>query len=293
MKALLDVPESLLELLSGDAADVPLKGGDGEGVPADVVEVIGRKGGLVVEVPHSRDRHVPDGIVVRPGFLEGAVDPFVKVTPVVAVEGEVIIVQEIGAPAASGSGQGGFRDHSVAFQQHWRGEQGRYGARPHFAGEEVHPAERSPVGQLHLGHVPGSVGFRVGIQVHHFGRPGDRSVGIGVMGMKDDGEFSPLEACGGHAGADADEGLPFFQVQDVAAGQGVQALRIENPVVGGIGGGPGTEGIGPALVELGRGNGAPGKGSKEGKNPSHTRYKTNIFCLILPNLSNETENENA
>ena len=189
-----------------------------------MLQVIGRKGGLVIEIPHARDGHVSDGIVVRTGFLVGTVHPFVPVAPVAIVEGEVVVVQEIGVTPAAGGRKGRFRHDCVPFQERRRCIKGAYRAGPHFSHEEVDPSERTPVSQLHLrymaglvggklrhpGKREGAVGLGVGIKVHPFRRPGHGAVGVGIIGMQDDRCPTPLQVTRGHPGALSHQRPPFF-----------------------------------------------------------------------------------
>ena len=292
MEAFHDALPGLFEGLPGDAADIALQRSDGKGLAGDPVEVIGREGGLVVEISHAGDGHVTDRIMVRTGFLEGSVHPFVPVAPVAVVESEVIVVQEVAGPPAAGGREGGFRDDGVAFQQRRRWEKGADGAGPHFAHEVINPTERFPVSQLHLGDMAGfmdrqlcrpgqgdgAIGFGMRVQVHPFRRPGYGSVGIGVEGVQDDRCPAPLQAAGRHAGAPPHDGLPFFQVQKVGPRQGVQAVRIDDAVVVRPHGGPAAERVGSVLVELGR-RGRPGQqggGKQKGPQALHTA-KLTIF----------------
>ena len=282
VEAFLDFPEGLFEGLAGDAADIALQRGDGEGFAGDAVEIIGRKHRPVIEIAHSRDGHIADGVIVRSRVLEGAVHPFVPVAPVAVVEGDGIEAEEIGRASASGDREGGFGHDGVAFQERRRREQGRDGARPHLAHEDVHPAEGLPVGQLHLGDVAGlvdaqlrhpglgdgGIGLRLRVQVHPLGRPGHRAVGIGMVGVQDDGQPAPVAAPGSHSGAPAHDGPPALQVDQVGAGQGVQALRIDDAVMLRAEGGPTAEGIGPVLVELGRCRRPCEEGGQDEKGPA-------------------------
>ena len=272
--------------------DIMLELGDGERMPGHIIEVIGRKSGLVVEVPHARNGHVTDCVIVRSGFLEGTVDPLVPVAPVPVVEREVIVVQEVGVAPAAGGSEGGFRDDGVAFQEYRRGIEGAHGAAPHFAHQIVHPLERASVRQLHLRHVAGfvggqlrhpglgvgAIGLGMGVQVHPFRSPGHRAVGIGIPGVQDDGQLAPVQAAGRHAGARAHHGLPFLQVQDVGPRERVHSLGINHAEMLRIHLGPTAEGIRPGLEELGRGGG-PGQqagGEEEGPQTLHTT-KLTIF----------------
>ena len=292
MEALHDALPGVFEGFPRDAADMALQRRDGEGFPAYPVEIIGRERRPVVEIPHAGDGHVADGIVIRTGFFEGTVHPFVPVAPVAVVEGEVVIVQEIsGAPPAGGR-EGRFRDDGVAFQECRRGEEGADSTGPHLAHEVIHPTERLPVGQLHLGDMAGfmdrqlrhpgqrdgTVRFRVRVQVHPFRRPGHGSVGIRVERMQDDRRPAPLQAAGRHACAPSHDRLPFFQVQEIGPRQGIQPFRIDDAVMVRLHLRPSAERVGPVLVELGRRGGSGREtGGKEEKPETHHTTKLTIF----------------
>ncbi len=295
VESFLDGPEGLFEGLAGLFPDIALEWGDGEGMARDPVEVIGRERGPVVEIPHARDGHVAGRVVVRGGLLEGAVHPLVPVAPVAAIESDVVIIQEIPVPAASGARQGGFGDDGIPFQEGLRGEKGGNGARPHFTYQVVDPAERPAVGELHLrdmaglvdrelghpGQGHGPVGLRMGVQVHAFGRPGHRTVGMGIEGVEDDGHPPPLEADGVHPGADAHGGLPLFEVQDIGPGQGVHPHRIDDAVVRCAHGGPAAERVGPVLVELGPGGEAGKEAGEEDENAGSAKCRHDTKLIIF------------
>ena len=261
-------------------------------MPGDVVQVVGREEGAVVEVPHARDGHVADGIVVRPGLFVGPVDPLVPVAPVAVVESDVEIVQEVGIAPAAGFRQGRFRHDGVPFQEYGRGVEGAHGPGPHLAHQEVHPPERAPVGELHLRHVAGfvggqlrhpglgigAVGLGMGIEVHPFRRPGHGAVGIGIPGVQDDRRPAPLQASGRHAGAPPHARLPFLEVQDIGPRQGVRPLRVHDTEVLRAHLVPPAIRVRPGLVELGLGKGAgdEGGGKKEGPQALHIT-KLTIF----------------
>ena len=293
VESLHDALEGLLEGLPRDLSDIPLQGGDGEGVPGHMIQIIGRKRGLVIEIPHARDGHVSDGIVVRAGLLVRAVHPLVPVTPVAVVEGEVVVVQEVSVTPAAGGRKGRFRHDSVSFQERRRRIEGAYRTGPHFAHEEVDPSERTPVGQLHLCHMArlvggelrhpregeGAVRFGMGIEVHPFRRPGHGAVGIGIMGMQDNRCPAPLQASRRHPGALSRQRPPFFQVDGIGPRQRVHPLRIDDAEMFRSDGGPAAERVGPVLVELGR-CGRPGQeagGEEEGAEHLHTT-KLTIFA---------------
>ena len=261
-------------------------------MPGDVVEVIGRERGPAIEILHAGDSHVTDCVIVRSGFLERPVDPLVPVPPVAVVEGEMVVVQEVGVASAAGVREGCFRGDGIAFQENRRGIEGAHGAAPHFAHQIVHPLERTPIGQLHLRHVPGfmggklrhpglgigPVGLRMGVQVHPLRGPGHGAVGIGVPGVQDDGRPAPLQAAGRHAGARPHHGLPFLQVHDIGLRQGIQPLRINDAEMLRAHLEPAAERVRPRLEELGRG-GRPGQkagGEEECPEKLHTT-KLTIF----------------
>ena len=203
--------------------------------------------------------------MVRRGVFERTVDPFVPVAPVAVVIRDVEIIQEIGVAATPGRGQGGLCDHGIAFQQRFRKEQGGDDAWPHFPDQVIHPPERLPVGQLHLGDVAGfmdsqlrqpglgkgPIRFGSRIEVHSPGSPGDGAVGIGMKGMEDDRHFSPLEGPGRHPGALSDGRPPGLQGKRIGMGKGVHPFGIDKPEMPGFHLTPPAEGIAPVLVELG------------------------------------------
>ena len=262
-------------------------------MPGHMIQIIRGKGRLVIEVPHARDGHVSDGIVVWTGLFIGSIHPFVPVAPVAVVESEVIIVQEIGVAAASGSGKSRFRCDSVPFQERRRRVEGADRTGPHLAHEEIDPTERTPIGQLHLRHMAGLVGgklrhpgkgegsvrFGVGVQVHPLRRPGHGTVGIRVMRVQDDRRPAPLQFPRSHSGALTHQRPPFFQVDDIGPRQRVHPFRIDHAEMFRADGGPAAEGVGPVLVELGR-CGRPGQkagGEEEGAEHLHTT-KLTIFA---------------
>ena len=296
VESFLNGPEGLFEGLAGLFPDIALERCDGEGMTRDPVEVIGREGGLVIEIPHARDGHVAGRVVVRGGLLEGAVHPLVPVAPVAVVKGDMVIIQEIPVPAASGARQGCFGDDGIPFQEGLRGEQGGNGARPHFAHQVVDPAEGPAVGELHLrdmagfmdrelghpGQGHGPVGLRMGVQVHALGSPGHRAVGVGIEGMEDDRKPAPLETDGIHSGAHAHGGLPFFEVQGIGPGQGIHLFGIYEAVVRRAEGGPAAERVGPVLVELGPGGEAGKEAGKEYEDAgvAESRHGTKLIIFI-------------
>ena len=292
VEALHDALESLLEGLPGDALDIVLEPGDREGALRDVIEIIGRERRLVIEIPHAGDGHITDCVIIGSGFLERAVGPLVPVPPVPVVEGEVVVVQEVGVAPAAGGREGGFRDDGVAFQEHGRGIESAHGAGPHLAHQVIDPLEGPPVGQLHLRHVAGlmdrelrhpglgvrAVGLGMGVQVHPLRGPGHGAVGIRVPGVQDHRRPAPLQAAGRQAGARAHRRLPFFQVYDVGPRQGIQAPGINDAVMLRAHLGPAAERVRPGLEELGRcgGPGQQARGEEKCPEKLHTT-KLTIF----------------
>ena len=166
--------------------------------------------------------------------------PSVPFAEVPAVEGYLVVVQEIRSPSPAGIREGSFSDDGISFDvRHSRIDQRRHDV-PHLSKE---PAERL-VGpchtELHLGHMPSfmdgkhggpwqrfrCIRGREGEEVHPFRCPCDRTVGC-IVGMHHYRHPALVQI----TGASGNRYPVFFELVSVYPCEGVGALGIYYPEI--------------------------------------------------------------